>query len=293
MGEPEEEGEHEPRAEPFAVDLRVAQPARLRDAMLGGADHFTVDEKAADHITSGLPGGAATGKRILEANGAFRRRAVRHLAADRQVDQFLSVGIGVPRGRTTHEIAQSVLPHARVVYSITDPVVMAHAHELRSGPGGAVAYVHSGLQEPDELIAQAAATLDLARPMALLLTTLTFVPDRDDPWRATAALVARAAPGSYLVVAQLASDIDRDVLAPAAERHQELAAGRQMRPLAARSHAQVSRFFEGLELIDPGLVPVDRWRPDGGDGSDGHGDGAAPPEELSTTPVYVGVARKP
>lgn len=258
----QQRAEDEADGEPFGVNLEVAQPVRLRDALLGGSDNFAVDRDAAKKLTSALPGGAETAQLMLQANSAFRRRAVRYLATETGVRQFLPVGIGVPKGRTTHQIAQELAPGARFVYTIEDPVALAHAHELSRGSDDTVAVIHGGLRDTDYLLAQAGQTLDLSEPVAVVLTTVTFVPDHHDPWSAVAALLAGLSAGSYLVLSQMASDISSDSFAPVGREQKALTSERRMVALTARPRAAVERFFEGLELLEPGLVSVDEWRPD-------------------------------
>jgi hypothetical protein len=271
------------REDPFQVDLDVAQPVRIRDAVLGGASNFTVDREAAGKVSSALPGGAETAHAMLEANRAFRRRAVRHLVTQTGLRQFLPVGVGIPQGRTSRQIAQELAPDAKFVYCVDDPVALAHAHELQGdSEDDNVAVIHAGLRDTGPILAQAAKTFDLGQPVGLVLTTVTFVPDEEDPWRSTADLLAGLPAGSYLVLSQLASDIGSDNFAPAGRQQRDLTSERRMLPLSARRRADVERFFEGLDLLEPGVVSVDEWHPDA--------DTPFLPDGL-TTPFYAAVGR--
>lgn len=275
--------EDEQATERMQVDLEVAQGPRVGDYLLGGDANFSVDREAVDGINAALPGDADTGRVIVQASSAFRSRAVRYLAGEASVRQFLHVGTGMPRADSTHRVAQQVAPESRVVYCISDPVVMAHAHQLTSTPEGAVAYFEGNVADPEDILRQAAATLDLAQPVAVLLA-LTFVSDEEAPRRAAVELLGGVASGSYLVVANLALDINAAEFGPALQRLDEIAAKERLIPMKARCHAEVSLLFEGLELLEPGVVSVDHWHP--GDESPKLPAGLA-------TPVYGAVGRKP
>lgn len=280
----EPQNHDEVRGEPFHVSIDVAQPARVRDAVLGGSANFWVDRMAAEELASAMPGGADALQLILRANGAFRARAVRHLVAEVGVRQFLQVGTSVPIGRTTHEVAQEIAPDCRIVHCIDDPVALAHAQKLKGAPEGSVDFVHGSLSNPASILARAAVTLDLSQPVALATLAISVVPDDEDPWRAAAELVAGLPSGSYLMLVQLGNDINAELFNPVGERQKKLAAEGRMRPLNARSRADVERFFEGLEVLEPGIVRVDQWRPDD--------DAPTLPGDL-VTPFYCAVGRKP
>lgn len=270
--------------EPFRVRLDIAQPVRLRDAVLGGSDNFSVDREAAGKIASAMPGGPETAPLILLAVNAFRRRAVRYLAREAGIRQFLPVGIGVPRGRTTRQIAQDLAPGARFVYCIDDPVALAHAHELVDSADDSVAVVHGGLRDPGHVLREVAKTFDLSQPVGMVLTTVTFLSNAEDPAGAIADLLAGLASGSHLVVAQLANDIGTETFALAGKQHADLANEHRMVPLTARSRSEVESFFTGTELLEPGLVAVDQWRPDA--------ETVGLPEGMPT-PFYGAVGIKP
>ena len=261
---------------PVRFDTSVAHPARVYDYWLGGKDNFAADREAAQQVALAQPG-------ILfgvRANRAFLGRAVRHLARDAGIWQFLDIGTGIPTADNTHEVAQSVAPGSRVVYVDNDPLVLTHARALlASDPVGATAYIEADLRDPGSILAGAAQTLDLSQPVAIfLLLILHLIPDEDDPYAIVARLVDAVPPGSYLVISHPASDIQATAAAKAVRRYNQMVSTPQTR----RNHTQVSRFFDGLELIEPGVVQLHQWRPDP--------DAFAPEGVVSS---HGGMARKP
>jgi O-methyltransferase involved in polyketide biosynthesis len=262
-------------AAPAEIDTTVAHPARVYDYWLGGTSNFAADREAAERVLAVTPGLRFR----VRANRAFLARAVRFLAADRGIRQFLDIGTGIPTANNTHEVAQGIAAESRVVYVDNDPIVLAHARELlTSTTEGATAYLEADLREPDVILAAATRTLDFSQPVALmLLGVLHLVPDSEDPYRIVARLTAALAPGSYLVITHPASDIGPGQ-AEAQRRYNE----RVATPQTLRSHAEVARFFEDLELVPPGLVYVHTWRPDPGD-----------QPSAETASAHGGVARKP
>jgi SAM-dependent methyltransferase len=263
-------------SDPPALDLDTgrAHSARIYDYWLGGKDNFAADREAAEQAITANPGIVAD----VRANRAFLARAVRHLAAECGVRQFLDVGTGLPTASNTHEVAQSVAPDARVVYVDNDPIVLTHARALlTSTPDGATAYLNADLRDPAAILEAAAQTLDLARPTALmLLIVLHLIPDSDDPYGIVGELVRALAPGSYLVLAHPASDIRPEAMADMTRRVNQRLAGP---PATMRDRLAVTRFFDGLELLEPGVVQPQHWRPGESDGP-----------ELVT--AWCGVARK-
>ncbi len=196
----------------------------------------------------------------VRAQRAFLGRAVRFLAAEAGITQFLDIGTGIPASDNTHEVAQAVTPGARVVYVDKDPVVLAHAHALlTSGPGGVTDYIPADLRDTAVILDKAAATLDFAQPVAvMLLGILQVIPDDENPWQIVSQLMGAVTPGSYLTVGHPTLDVlgaatGTEALSQYNQRASE--------PIALRTHAQVSRFFAGLDLVEPGIVPVDQWRP--------------------------------
>jgi hypothetical protein len=260
-------------AEDATFNTAVAHQARVYDYWLGGKDNYAADRATGDAVMQVYPGIVAA----VRAQRAFLGRAVRFLAADAGISQFLDIGTGIPASDNTHEVAQAVTPAARVVYVDKDPVVLAHAHALLTG--GLTDYIDADLHDTAAILDKAAATLDFAQPVAvMLLGILQVIPDDDNPWEIVAQLVKAAAPGSYLAIAHPASDVLAS--GPGAEaqrRYNENAA----EPVILRTHAQVSRFFTGLDLAKPGVVPADQWRPP---------TAVAPRSDLA---IYAGVGCKP
>jgi len=260
---------------PRGIDTSVAHSARVHDYWLGGKDNFAADRAAGDAVLAAYPGIIVS----VRANRAFLARVVQFLAAEAGINQFLDIGTGIPAVNNTHEVAQSAAPGARVVYVDYDPVVLVHARALlRSFPGGAVNYIDADLRAPDAILADAAGTLDFSRPVAVMLIAIMhLIGDQYDPYGIVKRLMAAVPSGSYLALSQVASDIDTEQMADAAKRYNQLAYETQRH----RSHTEVARFFDGLELVEPGLVPVQQWRPRSGI------------EANQRSAMWGGVARKP
>jgi O-methyltransferase involved in polyketide biosynthesis len=234
----------------------VANPARIWNYWLGGKDNFAADREAAEKVLEVIPS-----MRLL-ARLARQQLidAVGQLASEFGIRQFLDIGTGLPTASNTHEIAQAIAPESRIVYVDNDPVVICHAQALlTSSPQGMTDYVHADLRNTAGLLAGAAQTLDLSQPVGvLLLGVLHFIPDADQPYAVVARLMAAMPPGSFLAIGHGASDIQADVVPEMTRRYNERASA----SLTLRSRAEVTRFFAGLELIDPGVVPLSQWWPD-------------------------------
>jgi hypothetical protein len=256
------------------IDTTVAHPARVYDYWLGGSSNFPADREAAERVLAATPGLRSR----VRANRAFLVRAVRYLAAEAGIRQFLDIGTGIPAANNTHEVAQAVAPDARIVYADNDPIVLAHAMSLLAGsPEGATQYIDGDLRDASVILRAAAGTLDFTRPTALMLVgILHLIQDSEDPYRIVASLVEALPSGSYLVISHPASDINASQ-AEAQRRYNE----RVSTPQTLRTRDEVARFFEGLDLVPPGIVYVHAWRPDPGD---------VPPE--GGVSAYGGVARK-
>jgi hypothetical protein len=269
--------------EPIEIDTTIPHMARVYDYLLGGTTNFAVDRELAEHATAALPGGIEAARRNVRANRRFLAWAVRYLTGDAGIRQFLDIGTGIPSDDNVHVVAQQIAPESRVVYVDHDPVVLAHARSLLRGTAeGATAYLAVDLRHPETIVHRAAATLDFAEPVAiLLLGVLHYILDEEDPYDIVARLVDAAPPGSYLVISHLASDIDPGAMAELVRRHNESAPAELA---AIRNHAEMSRFFEGLELLDPGVAPLDHWcDPDAPD--------AIPRGERPAIAIYGGIAR--
>ena len=258
-----------------AIDTTVAHQARIYDYWLGGKDNFEVDREAAEQAIAVYPAIL----RGVRAQRAFLARAVRYLAEEAGIRQFLDIGTGIPTANNTHEVAQEATADARVVYVDNDAMVLAHARALlTSVPENVTTYLDADLREPDEILARAARLLDFGQPVAVLLIgILQLIPDADDPHTIVARLVEAVPPGSWLAVYHPASDIDQDQVAEAVRRVNARTAG----TTTLRTHAEIIRFFDGLRLLEPGLVQVQRWRP-----------GSAAPDDGLQIAAYAGLARK-
>jgi S-adenosyl methyltransferase len=238
------------------VDPSVAHIARIQDYWLGGKDHFEADRIAGDEAIAQLPDMVAS----VRNTRAFLGRTVRFLAQERGIRQFLDVGTGIPTAANTHEVAQRVAPESRVVYVDNDPMVLAHARALlTSTADGKCSYIDADIRDPDKILADAAKVIDFNRPVAVvLMAVLQFVPDADDPYGLVRRLMAAMPGGSYLVISHPASDIQAAAMAGMATRLNKLMA-QQVKP---RSKAEVAAFFDGLDLVEPGVIRCPEWRPD-------------------------------
>ncbi|MGH9212912.1 MAG: SAM-dependent methyltransferase [Acidimicrobiales bacterium] len=262
------------------IDTSVPNAARVYDYLLGGETNFAVDREAAERNNAVLPGGLDAARAEVRANRAYLGRAVRYLAGEAGIRQFLDVGTGIPNADNVHAVAQQAAPESRIVCVDYDPVVLAHAHQLLgSTPEGAASYIDGDLRQPDKILAQAAETLDFAKPVALVLVGILYlIRDEDQPYGIVTRLLERLTPGSYLVLSHMTGDFSPEMV-ELAERLNETMA----EPFILRTHDQVTRFFDGLDLVPPGVVQVDGWYPDPG----------APPPGGPVTAYYVGVGQKP
>jgi hypothetical protein len=260
------------------INTSVAHSARVYDYWLGGKENFPADRELAEAILQVIP----TMREMARANRAFQNRAVRYLAREAGIRQFLDIGTGIPTYPNVHEIAQAADPTTRVVYVDNDPIVLAHARALlTSHPAGATAYIDADLREPDKILAHPdlRATLDLTRPVGLLLVAiLMYLRDEEDPRGIVARLLAALPSGSYLALTHPTGDFNAEAAAGAAA-----AAERSGITLVPRGRAEVEAFFAGLELVDPGVVPVLAWRPDPD----------APPADPHSAYYWAGIGRKP
>ncbi len=239
-----------------AFDTSVAHIARVYDYWLGGKDNYAADRRAGDEAIQAYPDMASS----VRANRAFLARAVRYLAGEAEIRQFLDIGTGIPTANNTHEVAQYTAPQSRVVYVDNDPIVLAHARALlTSRTEGATAYIDADLRDTGAILAQAAQTLDFSRPVAvMLIAILHLIGDDDHPYRIVAKLIDAVPPGSYLALSHVASDIEPEKTAETRKRLNRL----MYQKVTLRSHAEVTRLFDGLDIVEPGVVPVPQWRPD-------------------------------
>jgi hypothetical protein len=259
------------------IDTSKPHPARMYDWYLGGKDNYPVDEELGRQMLALEPRVPVMAK----VNRAFMHRATRWLAGQ-GIRQFLDVGTGIPTEPNLHQVAQEVAPDARVVYCDNDPIVLAHAAALLHGtPQGATDYLQADVRDPDTILEGARTTLDLTRPVALsLIALLHFVTDEDGAHDLVRRLLADLPSGSYLVMTHATADFTPEESVVATEK---LKAGGVT--LALRSREEFARFFDGLELVDPGVEVVHRWHPELGEPVPGQDDGVIP--------GYGAVARKP
>ena len=265
------------RAKAALITTTVPNAARVADYLYGGQNNFEADRRAARAL-------AATAPAIVDIAPAvrgFQQRVLRHLVAGAGVTQFLDIGTSLPLVGNTHEVTQSLVPESRIAYVDNDPMVLSHARALmKSAPGGAVGYVDAEVRDPAAILAGAQETLDLARPVAiLLLFTLAFVWDATEAAAVVAALMAAVPSGSHLAIYHLASDLD-PAMEEAARQWNKLMPAQ---PITLRSRQEVAALVGGgLAPVPPGLVPVTEWRPTSAD-----------PIFERPVPVYGVVARKP
>jgi hypothetical protein len=256
------------------IDNTVPQTARVWNYWLGGKDNYAVDRDLADQIAKEYP----IIVEIARADRAVLNRAVRYLAGEAGIRQFLDIGTGLPTTNNTHEVAQQVNPESRIVYVDYDPLVLAHARALlSSGPLGATDYVDADLRDTETILREAARTLDLDQPVALMLSGIlahmsTAGEARDIVQRTMAGLSA----GSYLLV------VDGANTNPALNEVMEIWNATANPPYAMRSPQEIASYFDGLEFVEPGLVDVTEWRPDAG-----------APQRPRRLDNLVGLARKP
>ena len=257
------------------IDTSVAHVARVYDYWLGGKDNFSADRVAGDQAIQAYPDIVYS----VRANRAFLARTVRYLAGEAGIRQFLDIGTGIPTANNTHEVAQDVAPGSNVVYVDNDPVVLTHARALLvSGMQGNTNYIDADLRDTGRILAEAALTLDFSRPVAIMLMAiLQHIDEAEDPYAIVDSLLAAVPPGSYLAISHPAADIETEAMAQMAERLNKLMAEK----VTFRTRPQVARFFEGLDLVKPGMVRVQEWRP------------ASEIEAKSPAALWGGVGRKP
>jgi O-methyltransferase involved in polyketide biosynthesis len=236
-----------------SFDPSVPNPARMWNYWLGGKDNFAADREAAEQILQVMPSMPV----IARAARLFLIDAVHQLAVGYGIRQFLDIGTGLPTADNTHDVAQRATPESRIVYVDHDPVVLTHAQALlTSSPEGETDYIQADLRDTDAILAGAARTLDFTRPVAvLLIAVLHFIPDADEPYAIVTRLMDAIPPGSYLVMAHAASDIAPEASAEMARRYNEMSSA----SITPRRRDQVARFFDGLDLLPPGLVPISQW----------------------------------
>jgi hypothetical protein len=256
-------------------DTSVPHIARVYDYWLGGKDNFAADREMGERTIQAYPNLVYS----VRANRAFLARAVRFLAAEAGIRQFLDIGTGIPTASNTHQVAQHVARDSRIVYVDNDPIVLSHAKALlKSTPEGACAYIDADLRDPDVILAGAADTLDFSKPVAvMLIAVMHFIGDDAEASAIIRKLTGACVPGSFVALSHAASDIDAEQVAEMIRRLNESTAQKT----TLRDRAGVARLFDGLELVEPGLIRAAEWRPD------------TELQAASPAALWGGVARKP
>ncbi|MBV1938550.1 SAM-dependent methyltransferase [Streptomyces sp. BV286] len=256
------------------IDTSKPHSARMYDYFLGGKDNYEVDQEAAEKVISVFPHVSE----MARTNRRFMHRATR-LLAERGVRQFLDIGTGIPTQPNLHQVVQKITPDARVVYADNDPIVLRHAEALlHSTREGSTNYVHADVREPEKIIEAARETLDFDQPIALsLVALLHLVGDEDDPHRIVTELLRPLAPGSYLALSHATGDFDPETWERIVQIYRSGGTSAQV-----RSRTEFATFFDGLELVDPGVELAMLWHPELGE----------PDSHEERIPLYAGVARK-
>ena len=259
---------------PPKLDTSVPHSARVWNYWLGGKDHYPADRMVGDQVMAMFPDIT----RLARADRAFLGRAVRYLAGEAGIRQFLDIGTGLPTANNTHQVAQAIAPESRIVYVDNDPLVLVHARALlTSTPEGACDYIDADLRETDKILAQAAQTLDFTRPVALMMLGIVGqIPDSDHPQSVIKQLMSIMPSGSYLA---LSDGVNTSETFTEAVRHYNENSANTYHP---RSPEQITGFFDGLELVEPGVVELTRWRP-----------GDTPFPDAGQVPGMCGIGRKP
>ena len=247
------------KAESLPFDTSVAHQARMYDYVLGGKDNYAADRAAVEAGLKAWPDMAFA----MRANRAYLGRVVRYLAGEAGIRQFLDIGTGIPTAGNTHQVAQAIAPESRVVYVDYDPVALAHARALlTSNAAGATQYIDADLRDTDTILDQAAQLLDFTKPVAVtLLAVLHVIPDSDDPHAIVAKMTDAVPSGSHLAISHSGTDLfDQDT----GDSFRGVVNQMMRQHYTPRSREQVTRFFAGMDLVEPGLVPVEKWRPEPG-----------------------------
>jgi len=259
-----------------AIDTTVAHSARVWNYWLGGKDNYKVDRVVAEELAETFPGIRDIARQVR----LFLFRAIQYLVVEAGVRQFLDIGTGLPTANNTHEIAQGTDPQARIVYVDNDPLVLVHARALlTSSPEGVTDYVQADVRDPDRILREAARTLDFAQPIGLMmLGILGWIPDSDNPRAIVSRLLDPLPSGSYLVIDDSTNTDPVCVEAVRTFNQNPRLAG----SYHLRSPEQIARFFDGLELVEPGVVSTSQWRPESSRWA-----------EAVEVSDYAGVGRKP
>lgn len=262
--------------QPPRIDASVAHSARLRDYLLGGKNNYPVDREIGEQVLARDP----HLRDAARADRGFLVRAVRHLAGEVRIRQFLDVGTGLPTANNTHQVAQATAPTCRIVYVDNDPLVLAHARALlTSTPQGETAYIQADVRDPDKIVQEAVRTLDFTQPVGLmLLGIVNYIMDTGEAHTVVDRLLDALASGSYLALSHPTAEIHGEAVEESMRFWNESGAA----PLRTRSRHELLSFFNRLELLEPGVVSCSRWRPGPSD--------LGVPDEVHQ---YCGVGRKP
>ena len=262
----------EPDAAGAGIDTTVSHSARIWDYWLKGKDNYAVDREVGDRIEQMLPDIV----RQAREDRLFLGRVVRYLAGEAGIRQFLDIGTGLPTADNTHQVAQSVAPESRIVYVDNDPLVLAHARALlTSTPEGATDYIHADMHDPENIIAGAGRTLDFGQPIAItMLGVLWHVMDNNEAYGIINRLMEVMPPGSYLALNHPTLEVTGEKMATAIQYGKP--------PGTHRTPDELARFFDGMDLVEPGVVSITRWRPET--------TASGEPEEIDQ---FGGVGRKP
>ncbi|WP_369217534.1 SAM-dependent methyltransferase [Streptomyces flavofungini] len=270
--------DHDPQLDSAAgvrarIDTSKPHSARFWNYFVGGKDNYEKDRELGDQIKEIFPGLVD----VARTSRLFLGRAVRHLAGEQGIRQFLDIGTGLPTADNTHQVAQRVAPDSRIVYVDNDPLVLAHARALlTSTPEGETAYIDADLYDPDTILREASKTLDLSRPVALIiLNTLGHVAEHSRARDLVTRLMAALPSGSYLVISDSTATSD-GMIAASNEYNRSGAI-----PYYVRSVEEIAAFFDGLDLVEPGVEQVTRWRPE------------TPDADAVKVDAYGAVGRKP
>jgi O-methyltransferase involved in polyketide biosynthesis len=241
---------------PRRIDATKPHSARVWNYLLGGKDNYAVDREAAEYAVQLMPELVLSAR----ANRQFLGRAVRFLAGEGRIRQFLDIGTGLPTADNTHEVAQAVAPEARIVYVDNDPLVLVHARALlTSGPDGATDYIEADVRDPQAILAGAAHTLDFTRPTAVVLSgIINFVMDDAEAHAVVNQFINAVPSGSYLLISHPTTEVNGPAVEESMRQWNESGAA----PIRPRTVEEIRRFFDGLELLDPGVVTCTAWRPD-------------------------------
>jgi O-methyltransferase involved in polyketide biosynthesis len=248
-------GSQLPVPETPRIDPTVSHSARIWNYWLGGKDYFQVDKEIGDQILGFVPELV----RSARADRHFLARAVRYLAAEQGIRQFLDIGTGLPTVDNTHEVAQRIAPEARIVYVDNDPLVLAHAHALlMSTPEGACDYIDADVNDPGAIVRQAGQTLDFSQPIAIMmLGIVNFIIDTAQAQQIIRQLAGALPSGSYVTISHPTTEVDAAPMTAAVEYWNKQGSA----PMTLRTREEILTFFDGMNLVEPGVVTCSRWRP--------------------------------